>query len=76
MAACQNCGGVEFNATQSCAGTVPVIVTVNNGVPFFLRNATPDNHIDTNDLEWDNPQGPFICRQCGQALPPCNSIPS
>jgi len=66
---CPNCGGKEFLAQQACRGTTTVVVTLNKeGTAFFSSNNTKNGELDVNDLDFDNPESPFICKKCNQTL--------
>jgi hypothetical protein len=65
---CPNCGCKEFLAQQACRGTTTVVVTLHTGNASFSRNDTPDGELDINDLDFDDPEGPFICKKCKHTL--------
>jgi hypothetical protein len=58
---CLKCGGEEFMANQAVRGTVSVVV---DSFGSFLRNPTPDGEMETNGLDFDEPEGPFECIKC------------
>jgi len=65
---CPNCGCDEFLAQQACRGTTTVVVTLNSGNGYFNRNHTVDGDLDINDLDFDNPEGPFVCLKCKHTM--------
>jgi len=66
---CPKCGCKEFLAQQSCRGTLTVITTLDeNGTSYFSRNNTKNDTINLDELDFDDPEGPFECNGCGQIL--------
>jgi hypothetical protein len=58
---CNNCGREEFYANQTLTGTILVLVDKNGN---FIGNPTEDGNIDQTDLNFSDPEGPFICTNC------------
>ena len=52
-----------------------VTVGVASDAPTFQRNDSPDGRIDPNNLEWDDPEGPFTCIRCGKELSQTHYLP-
>jgi ribosomal protein S27AE len=65
---CPKCGHNKFLANQACRGTTTVVVAVYDSGPSFIKNNTPDGNLDPNDLDFDDPEGPFECAKCGAIL--------
>lgn len=69
MMKCKKCGCEEFYAGQACRGTVTVIATVNEGgTANFSRNPGKKGEFPSNELDFDDPEGPFECVKCGAKL--------
>ena len=65
MIKCPKCGCMEFRASQSIVGSVPVICTIgDNGHTYFNRNATNYGETDVSGCSFGDPEGPFVCKQC------------
>lgn len=64
---CKHCGNKEFYASQSCSGSVDVIV---DGLGEFMRNTGAGEENDgrwtPDGLNFDSPEGPFECVRCGK----------
>lgn len=60
---CTKCGNTDtFRGTQSCRGSVTVTVDTKGN---WIGNATEDGSFPHNDLDFDNPEGPWSCALCG-----------
>ena len=67
MMKCSKCGCEEFYAAQACRGTVTVIACVDSGgTANFVRN--PKDVFPSDELDFDDPEGPFECVKCGTKL--------
>ena len=66
---CPKCGCKEFIGSQSVRGSLSVVVAINkDGLTTFLRNPTEDGLMDSSELDFDHPEGPFICLICKEEL--------
>ena len=66
---CPKCGCKEFQAQQACRGTLTVITTLDEkGAAYFSRNCGPKDTINLDELDFDDPEGPFVCVKCGRTL--------
>ncbi len=65
MLRCMRCGNIDtFLASQSCRGTVTVKVDRKGS---FVTNLGPDGCLDTDGLDFDDPEGPYACERCGES---------
>jgi hypothetical protein len=61
---CPRCAQTErFLGQQSVRGSVSVIV---DGGGEFVDNPTTCGHVDSEGLDFDDPEGPFVCPTCSE----------
>lgn len=59
---CPECGGTKFEAKMFGWGSVAVIVDEDN---TYVEDVDQDYLHTYNSLEWEMPEGPYICVDCG-----------